>query len=36
MREGYIYHGPEPEWFDGYAEDISREYDAMEGGGPHG
>ena len=36
MREGYVFHGPEPEWFDGYAEDIGREYDALEGGGVHG
>jgi hypothetical protein len=36
QREGYVYEGPESEWFDGYAEDIVTEYDALEGGGSHG
>ncbi len=36
QREGYVYEGPESTWFDTYAEDIGAEYDALEGGGPHG
>ena len=36
QSEGYVYEGPESTWFDSYAEDIGREYDALEGGGPHG
>lgn len=29
QREGYVYEGPEPEWFNGYAEDIAREYERL-------
>ena len=34
--EGTVFGGPESEWYDGYAEDIGKAYDALEGGGPHG
>jgi hypothetical protein len=27
--EGYVWEGPEPEWFDGYAEDITEQYDLL-------
>lgn len=27
--EGYVWEGPEPEWFDGYAEDIAEQYNLL-------